>query len=139
MTYATYHDQGRARDVARESVPTFNPLIPFTVDTAQEIKPNKDFSRKNLFTPLWNIISHTKYYRTVKPIRVQIYQEDNIFFAENDNLVLIGTGSNIDEAITDLSKHIIYFYRYYNKLPLNRAIGDAVRLKRIYKTLFEED
>jgi hypothetical protein len=139
MTYAPYYDQSPTKDVARESVPTFNPLNPFIVGTAQEIMPDKDFARQSSFTPLWNITANTKRYCLAKPLKIHIYHEGNTFFAENENLVIIGNGASIDEAIIDFTKHIIYFHRYYKNLPLERATGDAKRLKNIYETLFFEE
>ena len=62
--------------------------------------------------------------------------EDNLFFAESETLVVVGTGESITEAIDDLGKQIIHFYKYYKNLSRDKVIGDAVRLKRLYETLF---
>lgn len=72
------------------------------------------------------------------PIKVRIYSEDNLFFAENETLVIIGTGSSVLEAMDDFCRHIIHFYYYYKKLSLDKITGDAVRLKKLYETLFIE-
>ena len=74
----------------------------------------------------------------IYPIKVRIYSEDNLFFAENETLVIIGTGSSAMAAMDDFCRHIIHFYNYYKKLSWDKVTGDAVRLKNLYKTLFIE-
>ncbi|MBF0515856.1 MAG: hypothetical protein HQK97_01890 [Nitrospirae bacterium] len=64
--------------------------------------------------------------------------EEEVFFAESETLVVVGTGSSENEAIDDMCKHIVHFYHYYRKLPLDKVTGDAIRLKKIYETLFVE-
>lgn len=128
MTYAT-----------REIVPAFTPLSPFPAGTGEERKPDRAF--KNIVAhgfdaPLWTIPTKTKKYKVSKPIKVKIYHEDNLFFAESETLVVIGAGESITDAIDDLGKQIIHFYKYYKRLPWNRVTGDAVRLKGLYETLF---
>lgn len=72
------------------------------------------------------------------PIKVHIYSDDSLFFAENETLVIIGTGSSAIEAMDDFCSHVIHFYHYYKKLSWNKVTGDAVRLKKLYETLFVE-
>jgi len=134
MTYASYYNEHLTRDVGREAMSAFSPLFPFPAGTAQERMPDKEFTGYNLIAPLWTI----QRYQTVKPIKVHIYVEDNIFFAENETLIIVGTGKSIGEAIADLSNHIIHFYHYYQRLPDDKVTGDAIRLKKMYKTLFVE-
>lgn len=74
----------------------------------------------------------------IYPIKVRIYSEDNLFFAENETLVIIGTGSSAPEAMNDFCSHIIHFYHYYKKLSWDKVTGDAVRLKKLYEALFIE-
>lgn len=137
MTYATY-DQCRVKDVARERVSAFSPSCPFPSGTAHERTPDKDFRGQNLYAPLWSVSSQKKRYKLSKPIKVHIYSIGNIFFAENETLVVVGTGDSVTEAIDDFCRHIIHFYQYYKKLSLDKAIGDAVRLKKTYENLFVE-
>lgn len=137
MTYATY-SQYQIRDVAREVLPAFSPSYPFPSGTAHERMPGKEFRGQNLFAPLWSVTSKTKRYSASKPIKVHIYSEDNLFFAENETLVVVGTGSSPTEAIDDLCKHIIHFYQYYKRLTIDKLTGDAIRLKKVYETLFVE-
>ena len=137
MTYATY-DQCRVKDVAREIVSAFSPSCPFPSGTAYERTPAKDFRGQNLFAPLWSVASQKKRYKVSKPIKIHIHSEDNLFFAENETLVVVGTGASVSEAIDDFCRHIIHFYQYYKKLSWDKVTGDAVRLKKIYETLFVE-
>lgn len=136
MTYATYHNQSLARDVARDAVTAFDSTCVFSAGTAQESIPS--FTGQNLFAPLWGVATKKKKYSVSKPIKVHIYSEDDTFFAENETLVVVGTGSSQNEAIDDLGRHIIHFYQYYRKLSWDKVTGDAVRLKKVYETLFVE-
>lgn len=81
--------------------------------------------------------SHT--YRTQIPIEVHIYKEGEWFFAENETLVLVGSGKSFEEAMYDLQQHIIYFWRRYNQSSENNLMGDAIRLKNIYSNLLIEE
>ncbi len=131
MTYAA----------ARETVPAFSPFYPFSDSTAQERMPDKEFRDKvvhSQITPLWAIGTKTKKHKVSKPIKLHIYSEDNLFFAENETLVIIGTGNSVTEAIDDFCRHVIHFYKYYKKLPVDKVTGDAVRLKKLYEALFVE-
>lgn len=126
---------------AREAVNAFTPAYQFPIGTAQEREPDKEFQRSFMhgqFAPLWALTTKTKRYKVSKPIKVRIYSEDDLFFAENETLVVVGAGNSVTEAIDELSKHIIHFYKYYRKLSWDKVIGDAVRLKKIYETLFIE-
>jgi hypothetical protein len=135
MTYATYHAH-HAHDVSREAVSAFTSSAHFPEGTAQEHIP--EFGGKSLFAPIWSVTDKAKKRQVSKPLKVNIYFEDDVFFAENETLVVVGSGSSVTEAIDDMFKHIIHFYQYYRKLPLDKVTGDAVRLKKIYETLFVE-
>lgn len=139
MTYAADYGQTLTKDVEREAVPAFSSLSQFPAGTAQERMPGKEFTGHNLIAPLWTIPVRKKHYRSAKPIKVYIHVEDDIFFAENETLVVVGTGKSPAEAIADLSNHIIHFYHYYRNLPFDKITGDAIRLKRVYETLFIEE
>ena len=47
--------------------------------------------------------------RNTKPIAIREYVEEEIFFAENENLAICGTGENKQEAIKDFMIHIFHF------------------------------
>lgn len=135
MTYATYHAH-HVRDVAREAVSAFSSSSHFPAGTAQEHIP--EFGGQRLFAPIWSVNDKAKKRQVSKPIKVHIYLEGDVFFAENETLVVVGTGSTPTEAIDDLGRHIIHFYHYYRKLSWDKVTGDAVRLKKIYETIFIE-
>lgn len=135
MTYATYHAQ-QAHDVAREAVSAFTSSAHFPEGTAQEHIP--EFGGQRLFAPIWSVTDRTKKREFLKPITAHIYNAEGVFFAENETLVVVGTGSSSAEAIDDMCKHILHFHQYYRTLPLDKVTGDAVRLKKVYETLFVE-
>lgn len=139
MTYAAYYDHRLMKDINREAVSAFSSLSQFPSGTAQERMPDKEFTGHNLIAPLWTIPVKKKHYRSIKPIKIHIHVEDNVFFVENDTLTVVGTGKSLTEAIADLYKHIIHFYNYYKNLPFDKVTGDAIRLKRVYETLFVEE
>ena len=109
------------------------------VDTNPENDPMLLFKqiKKEQLAPLWRINKKTKVYYTLKPISVKIYREDDLFFVKNENLLVCGTGKSPQEALQDFSLHIIHFYEYYNKIEEDKLMGDALRLKKIYKNLFK--
>ena len=140
MTYAmpAYRDD---LNFGREAVSAITPVAPFLTGTAQERMPDREFKDgllHNLYAPVWTIPSKTKIYKVSKPIKVRIYQEENFWFVENETLVIAGTGNTREEAMDDFRRHIIHFHKYYKKLPANKVTGDAVRLKKLFETLFSE-
>lgn len=128
MTYAT-----------RESVSAFDAGCPFPVETGKERMTDEDFQKfmsHGYSAPLWTILTKTRKYKVSKPIKVRLYIEDNLFFAESETLVVVGTGESITDAIDDFGQQVIHFYKYYKKLSWDRVTGDAERLKGLYETLF---
>lgn len=140
MTYADVA-YGYDRNFGREAVTAFTPIAPFFTGTAQERMPDRDFMAgllPNLYAPLWTIHTKTKKYKVSQPIKVRIYQDENFWFVENEALVIAGTGNSREEAINDFCRHIIHFHKYYKKLSADKVTGDAVRLKKLFETLFSE-
>lgn len=128
-------------DYNREAVSAFTPVSPLFSCTAQERMPDKEFMNgvlQNPYVPMWTFHSKTKTYKAAKPVRVRIYSEGDFWFVENESLAIAGTGSSREEAIDDFSRQIIHFHDYYKKLPPNKVTGDAVRLKKLFETLFPE-
>jgi hypothetical protein len=111
-----------------------------SVKTA-DIDPVEIFEKSKKFSkfPLFRLYVGNRTYRATKPIIIHIYQEDEWYFAENETLVLTGTGTSIVEAIHDLEQHIVHFWNYYKQLPDTKLTGDALRLKQIYSDLLIED
>ena len=136
-----------------------NPIYPYVIQEWKSKFPDNfaplpekddlefsDFDQENVFQqlkkpsriPLFRLEIEGQSYMLSKPIIVHIYREGEWVFAENERLVLTGTGSTDEEAIQDLKQHIIYFWKYYRELPLDRLTGDALRLKEIYSQILLE-
>lgn len=112
---------------------------PFIGTAAQSIQPESYFYSGQFSTaPLMEFRVEQKNYVTSKPILVKVYREDNIFFAENESLVLSGSGASREEAVLDFVKHVGYFYNFYKRQNENNLMGDALRLKQIYANLLVE-
>lgn len=111
------------------------------VGTAPSINPQEVFTENRRYapTPIWRMQVDTKTFYTPKPISVRIYREEDIFFAENDALVVCGTGATPQEAVQDLNLHVIHFFEYYRNIDNNRLTGDALRLKQLYSKLLIEE
>ncbi len=91
------------------------------------------------FTQLHRLQVDNKIFLSSRPIAVRIYREGDLFFAENDNLVVCGTGSKVQEALQDLCLHIHHFFEYYGKMDKGKLMGDGLRLKELYKDLLVEE
>ena len=94
-------------------------------------------NKKTIF--IYRLFKENKRYLTNKPIAVKIYQDEDLFFTENENLNVCGTGETSQEALADLYLHILHFYNYYREIDEERLIGDAVRLKELYHGLLIEE
>ena len=88
---------------------------------------------------IYRLFKENKRYLANKPIAVKIYQDEDLFFTENENLNVCGTGETSQEALADLYLHILHFYNYYREIDEERLIGDAVRLKELYHGLLIEE
>ena len=88
--------------------------------------------------PLWIEFGKTRKLKTVKPIQIAISSENGWFFAENDSLCVSGAGHTLRETLEDLADSILHLFRHYQALSPEQVTGDAIRLKRIFDTLFEE-
>jgi hypothetical protein len=92
-----------------------------------------------LVHPLFAIPIEGKSYKLSRPITVTIAKEDNLYFVENEALMLYGCGESYQEAIEDLAVDILHFWQYYRNLSSNDVIGTAVKLKEIYDSLTIEE
>lgn len=79
-----------------------------------------------------------KQYTLSNPIKVKIYMELDSWFAENEELAIFGGGNSRKKAIDDFYSYVIYFSKYYKKLPADKVTGDAVRLKAFFENLVLE-
>ncbi len=111
------------------------------VVTSPEINPKKVFTHQRRYqpAPIMRLQENTRKFHTPKPILVTVYQDEDLFFAENENLVVCGTGHTPQEALQDLLLHIIHFFEYYKNLDESNLIGDALRLKELYQDLLIEE
>ncbi len=111
------------------------------VGTATAIDPQQVFTdrAKPCITPMWRLRSMTKRFYAPIPIAVKVYCDEDFFFAENENLVVCGTGDTPQEALQDLELHITHFFEYYKNLDNSQLAGDALRLKTLYKNLLIEE
>lgn len=111
------------------------------VGTTPVIDPQQIFSRtkRHQPAPMWRLQEETKRFYTPKPISVKIYRDEDFFFAENESLVVCGSGDTPQDALQDLSLHIIHFFEYYKKLDKSKLTGDALRLKDLYDNLLIEE
>ena len=87
---------------------------------------------------IYRLYKENKQYIMCNPIAVKIYQDEDLFFAENENLNVCGTGETSQEALADLHLHILHFYKYYRKIDKEQLVGDAIRLKELYYNLLIE-
>ena len=114
-------------------------IAPYVGTAAQSIKPESYFYSGHFNTaPLMEFRGEQKTHVTSKPILVKVYREDDVFFAENESLVLYGTGASREEALLDFVKHVDYFYNFYKRQSESNLMGDALRLKKIYHNLLVE-
>ena len=81
----------------------------------------------------------TRRFCTSKPIAVKVYREEDLFFAENENLAVCGTGTTPQGALYDLALHIIHFYEYYRNIDASKLTGEALKLKNLYQNLLIEE
>lgn len=111
------------------------------IGTAPTIDPQQIFSqsKRHQPVPIWRLHVETKKFYTPQPISVKIYRDEDLFFAENENLVVCGTGDTSQNALQDLCLHIIHFFEYYKKLDKSKLTGDALRLKDLYENLLIEE
>ena len=118
----------------------YTTTAPSVVGTAAQSSQPESYFRSGRFSssPLIEFRGEQKKYVTSKPILVKVYRQEDIFFAENESLVLCGTGASREEAVLDFMKHVDYFYNFYKRQSESNLIGDALRLKKIYDNLLVE-
>jgi hypothetical protein len=107
------------------------------VGTTKIIDWQQVFKNKEIVY-IYRLYGENKRYLANRPIAVKMYQDEGLFFAENENLNVCGTGETSQEALADLHLHILHFYEYYRKIDKEQLVGDAVRLKELYHNLLIE-
>jgi len=87
--------------------------------------------------PLFGInISEKVYYTFKKPLQLELRQDGKWFFAENETLQVVGTGSTVEEAVDDIKGHLMFFREYYMKISADKLAEDAIQLKKTYSEIF---
>jgi len=89
--------------------------------------------------PVWKVFQKGKVFRATKPISVRVYREGDFYLAENERLVVCGTGTSREEAFEDFCSHLVHFFRYYKKLNKKKAGAEALRLKELFGHLLVEE
>lgn len=89
--------------------------------------------------PIWHVRQQQRCFRLVRPLMVRVRQEGGFFFAENETLRIVGTGTDTEEALRDFSFQLMYFHHYYTQIPAHKVVGEAERLKRLYQRIFVEE
>jgi hypothetical protein len=74
----------------------------------------------------------------VKPLTIRVSKGEELWFAENDKLDIFAVGESPEEALSEFSKHLIYFYRHYRSKSENELMGRALELKRVFEDSFME-
>lgn len=92
--------------------------------------------RRAAVVPIWSIRGEHGHRQLRKPLAVALSQDGDYFFAANEELNLIGTGVSPHEAVQDLLAHVEHFEEEYRSLAWDRVTGDAVRLKKLFESLF---
>lgn len=64
---------------------------------------------------------------------LKIEREGGMYFASNDTLSVCGYGATAKESVDQAIMHIVYFREYYQNLPEDKAIGEAMRLKQAFR------
>ncbi len=132
-------DESIDNKLERETVSAFEPTSIFPEGTAHQITPRmelQDSLNYSYIVPLLVIRIDGKQYEISKPISMRIYKDEDLIFAENETLGIVGTGEDENEAVHEFSNHLKHFYTYYNSLSWDKVTGDAKRLKEIYENLF---
>jgi hypothetical protein len=76
--------------------------------------------------------------RAVKPIAIMVREGEQLWFAENEQLDIFATGEDEVDAVKEFSRHVLAFYRHYESLDPSEALGEAKRLKMVFKEGFIE-
>ncbi|MBI4455611.1 MAG: hypothetical protein HY644_06910 [Acidobacteria bacterium] len=113
---------------------------PRKIETGEEVNA---FTRigevAKLNIPVWEIPAKGRSLLAKPAIGVRIWSEEGFYFAENDQLVIYGSGSSRGEALADFYTHIVHFYDYYRNLKDGQVIGEAARLKHLFSEVFTEE
>jgi len=94
--------------------------------------------RETKSLPLWVIKSGSKRLNTKKPIKINVYKEEDCFAVENEPLDAYAVGFTLKEATENFMDHVIEFWEHYIDLPDSKAGKYAKDLKKKYRNSFIE-
>jgi len=72
------------------------------------------------------------------PLRSAIFQEDDVYIIQNEQLDIIGTGESQDEAETNFNEEFDYIYRRYNELPNEQLSSRLINIKTVLNLFVKE-
>jgi hypothetical protein len=129
--------KSRRRDVPKDYCAFRFPLATgFGITLAERLEYGNEIPKVAV---LFAVHTEDTTYRAAKPIQVHVYRDDDIFVAENEVLLVTGTGESAWEAVEDLELNIVHFWKYYSGLDECQVMGDAKRLKSLYAGLLEKE
>ncbi len=137
--YESYEERKRLQNAIppNDFLPWISPTATWAGATQlEQLNRNQGIPK---VAPLWVVHSEGRILKTSRPITVNVFRDGDIFFAENETLLVCGTGDSAWDAVEDLEMHIFHFWKYYNGLPEDSVIGEAKRLKNQYKNLLIEE
>lgn len=106
--------------------------------TAPEIDVESSLSYRSAGIPVWQFQAHGKILCTKRPVVVSIRKEEDLYYAENENLRIFVAGKSPDEAADAFAEQLIHFYDHYKSLSPSSVTGKAQKLKQLYHKFFEE-
>ena len=80
----------------------------------------------------------SKYVKAKKPVGIEVIKEEDTFIAQNERLHIFASGESVNAAVKDFLQQLVYFYEHYRGLSVDELTGDAIVLKQIYESEFEE-
>ena len=86
---------------------------------------------------IWEIRKGRTHLRAKTAISVRMWSEEAFIFAENESLRVLGHGRDIESALADFNAHVVYFHKYYSNLREDQVMGEGLRLKRLFESMFE--
>ncbi len=101
------------------------------VETAHDIISHKDPKLQiSSDYALWRVFIDNS-----RPVSIKVYEEESMWFAEQQWLNIMGTGKTKQAAIKDAEQHIEYFYEYYSTISLDRLTSHALELKNRFERI----
>lgn len=79
--------------------------------------------------PVWVININEKLVSLRKPVVLQVKNEGDTYFAENNFLEICGYGDSPSQALHDAIEELAYCYDYYGNLNENEVVGHGVTIR----------